>query len=235
MAVAPASAATVPCPYGTSGTRCASTTARGERKPRCSTAIPAAAQPVRPTRATTWSGPAPDRRTGRRPSSAPNTVTEIVTSRDRVTSPPTSTTPDRSPSARIPSASSSAQASGSSLGADSPTTTANGTTTHRLDVGDVDRDRLAADLGRAGPVPPEVHPLDQHVDRGQHRSVDPEHRGVVAGTDQDLRRGGQVRGDPGDQGELTGLAESWSGGAGTDRQRLGLSCSAGLMPVRTTR
>ena len=125
QAVAPASAATAPCPYATSGTRCASTTARGERKPRCSTAIPAAAQPVRPTRATTCSGPAPDRRTGSRPSSAPNTVTEIVTSRERVTSPPTSTTPDRSPSVRIPSASSSAQASGSSPGADSPTTTAN--------------------------------------------------------------------------------------------------------------
>ena len=121
--------------------------------------VPAAAQPVRPTRATTWSGPAPDRRTGRRPSRAPNTVTAMVMSRDRVTSPPTSTTPDRSPSARSPAANSSAQASGRSPGAEKPDHHARTPAAHRLDVGDVDRDRLAADLGRArtsrgGSAPP---------------------------------------------------------------------------------
>ena len=48
IAVAPSSAARGPSAYGSSGRRCAVTTDTGERKPRPSTAKPAAAQPSRP-------------------------------------------------------------------------------------------------------------------------------------------------------------------------------------------
>ena len=64
IAVAPAFAASGPAAYGGSGTRWALTTTAGERKPRCSTASPAAAQPSRPRTATRSPGRAPPRRTG---------------------------------------------------------------------------------------------------------------------------------------------------------------------------
>ena len=57
IAVAPSPAAAGPAWYGGSGRRCASTKARGERKPRESTACPAADQPSQPVNATTSPGP----------------------------------------------------------------------------------------------------------------------------------------------------------------------------------
>src|SRR5690242_21249463 len=66
---APACAARGPSAYGGCGRRCASTTVRGERKPRVSTVTPASAQPSRPTTATSSPGRAPERSTGARPSS----------------------------------------------------------------------------------------------------------------------------------------------------------------------
>ena len=83
MAVAPASAACGPAAYGGSGTRCAPTTATGERKPRASTASPAAAQPIRPHSATRSPGRAPARVTGARPSSEPSAVTDSTMRRGR--------------------------------------------------------------------------------------------------------------------------------------------------------
>ena len=66
--VAPARAATGPARHGGRGVRCAATMATGERKPRRSTAIPAADQPSCPQTATTSPARAPDRVTAARPS-----------------------------------------------------------------------------------------------------------------------------------------------------------------------
>src|SRR5882724_373749 len=102
IAVAPALAAWAPAGYGGSGARCAPTTFTGDRKPRPSTANPAADQPSRPHTATTSPGSAPERVTGSRPSRSPNAVID-TTSMSLVTmSPPTTPAPARLASAHMP-------------------------------------------------------------------------------------------------------------------------------------
>ena len=101
----PASRPAVPAAYGGDGRRCASTRTRGERKPRDSTASPAAAQPSRPATATTSPGRAPERVTGSRPSRTPSAVTARVSVSARAMSPPTTLAPTGSHSSRRPSAS----------------------------------------------------------------------------------------------------------------------------------
>ena len=57
---------------------------------------------------------------------------------------------------------------------------------HRLDVGGILGDRLAADVERRRPVEPEVPALDQHVGRHHGPAVGGgDHGGVVAGAQQD--------------------------------------------------
>ena len=112
-----------PCPYGTFGTRCTSTTARGDRNPRVRTSSPAAAHPSCPATASTSPGRAPSRRTGARPSRVPSAVTERVTCWPRVVSPPSRLTPAFAHSVRSPAARSSVQRTSVSPGAEKPTTT----------------------------------------------------------------------------------------------------------------
>jgi DNA-binding Lrp family transcriptional regulator len=75
-------------------------------------------------------------------------------------------------------------------------------------------DSLVADLGhvaRGGPVGAEVPPLDEHVGRRHHPTVRcGDHRGVVAGAEQQRRsRAGRTEpaGDRVDEGELAQLAD----------------------------
>ena len=125
--MAPARAACGPAGYGGSGTRCAPTTATGERKPRASTASPAADQPIRPHSATRSPGRAPARVTGARPSSEPSAVTDTTSAGAAVRSPPTSPTPTVPASAHSPSASPDTTSNGVSGGQASPTSNAVGT------------------------------------------------------------------------------------------------------------
>jgi hypothetical protein len=122
IADAPAIAARGPSSYGGCGRRWASTTTRGDRNPRASTAYPASAQPSRPAYATSSPGRAPERSTGGRPSRVPSAVTETTIRSPCTVSPPTRLTPSGSPSSASPRARSSAQAVGRSGGAASPTT-----------------------------------------------------------------------------------------------------------------
>ncbi|CAM5695589.1 hypothetical protein SANTM175S_06079 [Streptomyces antimycoticus] len=127
MAVAPSPAAAGPAWYGGSGRRCASTKARGERKPRESTACPAADQPSHPVTATTSPGRAPDRVTGSWLRRSPRAVMATVMVSPRTTSPPTTAAPATWHSSRIPSISSAGQVTGRSAGTTRPSSSAVGT------------------------------------------------------------------------------------------------------------
>src|SRR5262249_49434955 len=74
--------------------------------------------------------------------------------------------------------------------------------THRFDVGDVHCNGLTSDrLGRR-PLGPEMHALDQYVDRADQRRVDCDHGAVIARADQDVRSPRQAGRDLVDQSEL---------------------------------
>ena len=77
--------------------------------------------------------------------------------------------PMRRASSHMPSTSASTCAAGVSPGAPKATTNAVGRAAHRLDVGGVLGDRLAADVVRRRPVQPEVPVLHEHVGRHQRR------------------------------------------------------------------
>src|SRR5690606_32372794 len=106
IAVAPSPAAAGPAWYGGSGRRWASTKARGERKPRESTAWPAADQPSQPVTATRSPGWAPDRVTGSWLRRSPSAVIDTMIWSPRTTSPPTTAAPATWHSSRRPSMSS---------------------------------------------------------------------------------------------------------------------------------
>ena len=74
-------------------------------------------------------------------------------------------------SSHIPSTSASTCAAGVSPGAPKPTTNAVAPRAHRLDVGGVLGDRLAADVVRRRPVQPEMPVLHQHVGRHHDPAV----------------------------------------------------------------
>ena len=123
IAVAPARAATAPCPYGTL------------RHPLHLDDRPRRAEPAgeheqpggRPAQPAGEgqhvAGRAPSRRTGARPSRVPRAVTERVTRWPRVVSPPSRLTPAVTHSARRPAARSRVQRTSVSPGAEKPTTT----------------------------------------------------------------------------------------------------------------
>ncbi len=119
MAVAPAPAACGPAAYGGCGTRCASTAALGDRKPRLSAANPAPARPSCPAYATTSPGSAPERSTGR--TASPIAVTAMTILSDAVTSPPTMCAPTWAHSTSNPRVISSTHDTGRSAGAPNPT------------------------------------------------------------------------------------------------------------------
>ena len=127
IAVAPSPAAAGPAWYGGSGRRWASTKARGERKPRESTANPAADQPSQPVTATTSPGCAPPRVTGSWPRRSPSAVIDTMIVSPRTTSPPTTAAPATWHSSRRPSISSVGQVTGSSAGTTRPSSSAVGT------------------------------------------------------------------------------------------------------------
>ena len=94
-----------------------------------------------------------------------------------------------------------------SPGAPNATTNAVAARTHRLDVGGVLRDGLAADVMRRGPVQPEVPALDQHVGGHHGAAVGCSHHGrVVAGAERDPRRLIAPADQPVDDRELAELA-----------------------------
>src|SRR5579875_1754385 len=127
IAVAPSAAAFGPSKYGGSGRRCAATTCTGERKPRPSTAKPAAAHPSRPHTATTSPTRAPFRVTGARPCRSPSAVMPSMIVSAAVTSPPTTAAPTSPHSSRKPATRPSTQSSSRLPGAAKPTSRAVGT------------------------------------------------------------------------------------------------------------
>src|SRR5690606_21085358 len=94
---------------------------------------------------------------------------------------------------------------------------------HGGDVGQVRGDRSAADVGGAGPVPPEVPAVHEHVRGDDHPAVGRgQQRRVVAGPEQYQRlpAGGHRRtarlrrqpgGDAGDQSELADRGDTHAG------------------------
>lgn len=86
------------------------------RKPRLSTVSPAAAYPMRPARASTSPGRAPERTTGARPPRSPSAVTAMVRVGLADMSPPTTLAPTVAASAANPSARPSAQLAWRSAG-----------------------------------------------------------------------------------------------------------------------
>ena len=132
---------------------------------------------------------APERSTGPRPSNSPSTVTEIVMSRDRVTSPPTRLTPAAAHSCFSPvgELQRPSHLQGRPVRRTRPAD-AGGPGADRLDVGHIDRHRLATDVvgpatSRAGNAPP----------RPAHRprwrpACEGQHRGIVTRADQYVRR-----------------------------------------------
>src|SRR4029453_14408792 len=67
--------------------------------------------------------------------------------------------------------------------------------TYRLQVGDVDSDRLASDVSSLGPITPEMHSLNEHIYRRRHRIFDGEHGRIVARTDPNVAGQRQSFGD----------------------------------------
>ena len=113
--------------------------------------------------ATRSPGRAPDRSTGSRPSNDPKAVTATVMSRALVTSPPSRLTPAAwlSWAEAVGEIEHPAQGQVCRCGEADQQTSCPGP--NRLDIGDVDRDRLTSDVASLGPITPEVHSLDEHV------------------------------------------------------------------------
>ena len=90
---------------------------------------------------------------------------------------------------------------------------------HGGDVGDVDRDRLGADVAKRGGGPAEVDALEQGVRRQEERLPAPGHRGrVIPDADQDVGPGRrQPAAEPGDEPPLAELRQR---GAGRPRVRV---------------
>ena len=75
-----------------------------------------------------------------------------------------------------------------------------GAGSHRGDVGEVLHRRAPPDIRRTRPVATEVTVLDEDVERDDDATVGRgQHGGVIAGTEEGLRSGGQQREDPGQQ------------------------------------
>ena len=209
IAVAPSPAAAGPAWYGGSGRRWASTKARGERKPRESTACPAADQPSQPVTATTSPGWAPARVTGSWLRRSPSAV---IGDGDRVAA--YDVAADHGGARDLALVAQAVHQLGRpgdrEFGRDDQAEQQRGRHgAHGGDVGEVLRGRLAADVVRGGPVPAEVPPLEQDVGARHDPAVGRGHHGgVVAGADPDRRGGGEPGGELPDEPELPQLAHS---------------------------
>ena len=139
---------------------------------------------------------------------APITVTAMTTWSARVRSPPTTLAPTRAHSSAKPRAKSSAHCTGRSAGRGEADRQRGGAAAHRVDVGEVLRGGAVADVGGRGPVAAEVPALDHQVGRDHDvAGLHPQHRGVVAGSDQHVLALREQRGEGVDQPELAGVGQ----------------------------